>query len=183
MHFIYRCFNFAKRKAILHIAISDGLRVGLNTIFVGDHNFGTEPYLIEIGNSCLITNDVKFITHDGSIQVPLIAQGGEIKEIYSKKSIFKKIKIGNNVFLGVSSIILPGTVIGNDSIVGAGSVVNGVFLPGSVIAGNPAKLICRIEDFLEKNQTNIVTFNCNKNRKNIVSSHVDSRYFNNSENF
>ena len=49
--------------------------------------------------------------------------------------------IGNNVFLGVNAIVLMGAHIGNNSIVGAGSVVTGKFGDNSVIAGNPAKII------------------------------------------
>ena len=66
---------------------------------------------------------VRFITHDGSIQVPLIKKDTHVKDVYSKKSTFGRIDIGDNVFIGVASIILPNTKISNNSIVAAGSVV------------------------------------------------------------
>ena len=61
----------------------------------------------------------------------------------------KKTIIGDNVFLGIDSIILSGSVIGNNTIVGAGSVVNGKFPDDVVIAGNPAKVICTLEKFYD----------------------------------
>ena len=57
----------------------------------------------------------------------------------------KEIIIGENVFIGCNSIILKGTVIGDNSVVGAGSVVSGKFPSNVVIAGNPAKILKKIE--------------------------------------
>ena len=53
----------------------------------------------------------------------------------------KEIRIGKNCFLGCNSIILKGTVLGDNCVVGAGAVVSGKFEDGCVIAGNPAKKI------------------------------------------
>lgn len=55
--------------------------------------------------------------------------------------VTKPVKIGKNVFIGCNSIILKGTVLGDNCIVGAGSVVHGVFDADCVIAGNPARVI------------------------------------------
>lgn len=49
--------------------------------------------------------------------------------------------IGNNVWIGLNSIILKGTEIGDNCIVSAGSVVKGIFPPNSIITGNPAKVV------------------------------------------
>lgn len=65
---------------------------------------------------------------------------GEGKETY----------IGDNCFIGMNSIILMGTHIGNNCIVGAGSVVHGTFPDNVVIAGNPAKIICTLQEHYEK---------------------------------
>jgi len=62
-----------------------------------------------------------------------------------------KVVIGDNCFIGMNSIILKGTKIGNNCIVGAGSVLTGKEYPdNSVIVGNPAKVICTIDDYHEK---------------------------------
>ncbi len=53
----------------------------------------------------------------------------------------KPVKIGNNVFIGVNSIILKGTEIGDNSVIGAGSVVAGIIPPNVIAAGNPCKVI------------------------------------------
>lgn len=95
-------------------------------------SFSTEPFLIEIGNKVRIADGVQFITHDGAIR----CFSGELQG-----GIFGRIKIGNNVFIGLNSIILLNTTIGNNCIIGAGSVVRGHFPDNSVIIGNPAKVI------------------------------------------
>lgn len=94
--------------------------------------FSTEPYLIEIGNRVSIANGAKFITHDGAVRCFRDELEG---------GIYGKIKIGNNVFIGMDAIILFDTSIGDNCIVGAGSVVRGHFPENSVIIGNPAKKV------------------------------------------
>ena len=58
----------------------------------------------------------------------------------------KEIVIGKNCFLGCNSIILKGTVLGEGCVVGAGAVVSGKFEPNSVIVGNPARVIRKLEN-------------------------------------
>lgn len=58
--------------------------------------------------------------------------------------------IGNNVFIGMRSIILQGANIGDNVIIGAGSVVSGKVESNSVYAGNPAKKICSLEEHKNK---------------------------------
>ena len=57
----------------------------------------------------------------------------------------REIKIGRNCFIGCNSIILKGTVLGDGCVVGAGAVVAGKFENNCVIAGNPARVIKRLE--------------------------------------
>lgn len=58
--------------------------------------------------------------------------------------------IGSDVFIGTRSIIMPGVHIGNRVIIGAGSVVTKSIPDGSIVAGNPARLIGQYEDFEQK---------------------------------
>lgn len=58
--------------------------------------------------------------------------------------------IGDNCFVGMDSVILMGTYIGNNTIIGAGSVVRGKIPDNSVIAGNPARVICSLEEHYKK---------------------------------
>jgi acetyltransferase-like isoleucine patch superfamily enzyme len=109
--------------------IGDGCR--LNTL-----SFSSEPYLIEIGNHVAIADGSDLITHDGGIWC--------FREELGNADLFGRIKIGNNVFIGNSCIILPNTIIGENCIIGAGSVVRGKFPDNSVIIGNPAKVILKM---------------------------------------
>ncbi|PFW54205.1 hypothetical protein COL13_25160 [Bacillus cereus] len=100
-----------------------------------------EPYLLEFKDEITISSDVKFITHDN-------ATGKAIPEATDS---FGKITIGNNCFIGLNSIILPGVELADDIIVGAGSVVTKSFLQeGVVIAGNPARVVTTVEKYRDK---------------------------------
>lgn len=122
------------------------VEVGCGTYFFDPLNTKIDlsrPYLIEIGRYCKITSGVRFLSHDYSYSV--------LRYKYSELfNSLKRITIGDNVFIGVDSIILPGTVIGNNCIVGAGAIVSGCFPENKVIVGNPARVLCSIEDFYKK---------------------------------
>lgn len=124
------------------IARKLGVNVGEGCM-IGNCSFGTEPYLISIGNHCEITYGVSFVTHDGGTW------------IFRKDNTFVGNKFGpiiirDNCMIGTKSIILPDVEIGPNSVVGAGSVVTKNVLPNSVYAGNPAKYICTVSEYLEK---------------------------------
>jgi acetyltransferase-like isoleucine patch superfamily enzyme len=104
--------------------------------------FGTEPWLIEIGNNVHITTDCLFVTHDGGT---LILRG-EVPDL----ELTAPIVIGNDVYIGVRTIILPGVRIGNRCIIGAGSVVARNIPDNSLAAGVPARVIKHIDEYLEK---------------------------------
>ena len=58
--------------------------------------------------------------------------------------------IGEHCFIGARSIILPGVTLGDHCIVGSGSVVTKSFPTGSVVGGNPARLITTTDKLAEK---------------------------------
>ena len=95
---------------------------------------------IEIGDNTLIGGNTKILDNDFH-PIEIEARNKDIKE----KILAKPIKIGKNCFIGCNSIILKGTELGDGCIVGAGAVVSGKFEPNSVIAGNPAKAIKKVE--------------------------------------
>ena len=91
---------------------------------------------IQIGDYCMIGANCKLIDNDFH---PLDFK----KRIQNRSEDIKKrdIVIGDNSFIGMNSIILKRTKFGSNCIVGAGSVVSGVFPNNVIIAGNPAKNI------------------------------------------
>lgn len=123
-----------------------GAVIGENTVFFSPENvkidFG-KAFLIRIGNYCKITNGVTIIAHDYSRSVPRLAYGENVGGS-------APVTIGNNCFIGMNSIVLMGTTIGDNCIISAGSVVKGTFPENVVIAGNPAKVICTLDEFYAK---------------------------------
>lgn len=68
---------------------------------------------------------------------------------------YGKIVVKENVFIGLRVTILPNTTIENNCIIGAGAVVKGFIPAGSVVAGNPAKILCSIQDYKAKCLLNV----------------------------
>lgn len=117
-----------------------GVKLG-NDNLIGKNHWSSEPYLITIGNHCQLTN-CKIFTHGG---------GNVVRSIYPDFDCFGKVKIGNWVYIGTNSLIMPGVTIGDNVLVVAGSVVTKSVPNGMVVAGNPAKIICTIEEYYKKN--------------------------------
>ena len=95
--------------------------------------------LIEIGNHVTMT------------KVTLLAHDASTKKFIGYTKI-GKVKIGNYVFIGYGSIILPGTTIGDNVIIGAGTVVRGDIPENSVVIGNPCRIVCSTKDYINKNK-------------------------------
>lgn len=121
---------------------STGIMIGKGTYFFDPTNTIVDtqrPELIEIGEYCKITANVIILAHDYSRSVLRMKYGEILGE--ARKTIIK-----NNVFIGINSIILPGTQVGNNVIIGAGSIVTGKIPDNVVIAGNPAKIIRTLDE-------------------------------------
>lgn len=139
----YKFLYFFRLRSSVKIARDLGVTLGKNCKFLDDPiaMFGTEPYLIKIGDHVELTHGVKLITHDGSVWTL------REKEQYKNVDFMAPIVIGNNTFVGMNSLILPGTTIGNNVIIGAGSVVKGTIPDNTVYAGVPARFIKTIDEF------------------------------------
>ena len=128
-----------------------GVKMGKGCIIAKSVDFGSEPYMVTIGDYFYSSDNIKFITHDGSVNVIRNLVKG-----YENADLIFPIKIGDNVFLGIDVVVLPGTVIGDNVIVGAKSLVKGKLESNSVYAGIPAKYICSIEEYIDRNKEKFI---------------------------
>ncbi|MBN9338094.1 MAG: acyltransferase [Chryseobacterium sp.] len=149
---IHSVWKSIYKKAYIEICKSRGMKVGKDVIFIEAPAFGSEPYLIEIGDRTKITAGCTFINHDGAMYVI------RSMEKYADARNFGRIKIGSNCFVGNNCIFLPGSQMGNNCILGAGSVLNSSMPDNTVFAGTPAKLICTIEEYGDKALYNNVIY-------------------------
>jgi acetyltransferase-like isoleucine patch superfamily enzyme len=117
--------------------------MGENVHFYGMPSgmFGTEPWLITIGNNVHITAGCAFITHDGGTLI--------LRKELPDLEWTAPISIGNDVYLGLRTLIMPGVTIGNRCIIGAGSVVTKSIPDNSVAAGVPARVIKTTDEYFE----------------------------------
>jgi len=127
-------------------AKSNGMLIGKNCVFIAKHkvNFGSEPYLIKLGDEVKVSEGVRFVTHDGG------TWAFRDQEKYKDVVKFGTIIIGNRSFIGTGAIILPGVVIGERCVVGAGSVVTADVPDNTGVAGVPAKPIKTTKEYAEK---------------------------------
>ncbi len=109
--------------------------LGKNVQIIGDANFGSEPYLIKIGDNTTISFDCAFVTHDAATRVIRNLPDGNKETV-----IYAPIVIGKNCFIGCRTVILPGVTIGDYSVVAAGSVVTKDVPSGVLVAGVPAEI-------------------------------------------
>lgn len=121
--------------------IKMGLRVGNR--FLRMHGVILDPshcWLITIGDNVTMAPRVHVLAHDASTCHHL------------GYTLIGRVDIGNNVFVGADTVILPGVSIGENSIIGANSTVTKNIPANVVAAGNPAKTICSIDEYIARNE-------------------------------
>ncbi len=111
---------------------------------------GTDYSKIHIGNNVTISREVMILTHDYSITAAMASLGKTIVRHEGEMFFLNDIYIGENSFIGARASILPGSRIGKNVIVGACSVVKGVIPDGSIVVGNPCKIIGSTAEYAEK---------------------------------
>jgi acetyltransferase-like isoleucine patch superfamily enzyme len=141
-HSVYAKFNHVGYAKYIGVNMGENIHIYGNPLGM----FSTEPWAITLGNNVHITREVLFITHDGGTLL--------YRKKYPKLEITSPIVVGNDVYIGVRSIILPGVTIGDNCVIGAGSLVTKDIPANSVVGGVPAKLIKSSFDYLEKLKTN-----------------------------
>jgi acetyltransferase-like isoleucine patch superfamily enzyme len=109
--------------------VKHGMRLGVGSHIAHPIYFDRlHPWLISIGDHVMLSVYVAIITHD-----PTLAH-------HTGQTRLGRVEIGDRVMVGASAVILPGTSIGEDSVIGAGAVVRGEIPAGSLVMGNPGKV-------------------------------------------
>ena len=121
-----------------------GMKIGKN--FNRQSGTRMDPshcWLISIGDDVTLANKVQILAHDDTTRV------------YTGFGRIGRVVIGDRVFVGANTTILMNTRIGNDVIIGAGSVVTKDIPDNSVVAGNPARVIGKTSEFISREKSKI----------------------------
>jgi acetyltransferase-like isoleucine patch superfamily enzyme len=110
-----------------------GVKIGINTMISLGARIDMRRGEVVIGDNCLITHGCYILSHDGAARLVNPGSDG-----------FGKVIIGDNVFVGVNSVILPNVTIGENSVIGSGAVVTKDVPPESLVVGNPARVIRKL---------------------------------------
>ena len=121
-----------------------GVKIGGGNFIADKDHWPSEPYLITIGSNCALTKGVKIFTHGGA---------GVARRKYPNYDVFGMVEVGDYCYIGTNSLIMPGVKIGNGSMVAAGSVVTKSVPPNMVVGGNPARILCTVDEYIERNKT------------------------------
>lgn len=129
------------RTLYIRKLIRRGMKVGKNFHMEKGCSIDTPfAWLISFGDNVDIASGVYILAHDASTKQ------------YLNYSKIGRVNIGNTVFIGAHTVILPNVTIGNDVIIAANSVVTKDIPDNCVVAGNPARIICNTSEYVEKNK-------------------------------
>lgn len=157
---IYKTKDIKKAKAMMYLIPSPQKRTSWlkrknvfynmgENCYYHTRDIPSEPYMLSLHNNVRVAANVRFITHD--VIGVMVNKIPDYKEKYGRmKYYIGKIEIFDNVMIGANSVVLYNTKIGPNAIVAAGSVVTKDVPPNTVVGGNPAKVICSLEDFIVK---------------------------------
>lgn len=138
---IRKFWNKLNLKEDINQLVKDGLTVGKNfNIQKACILDNSHCWLIEIGDNVTLAPRVHILAHDASTKRELG---------YTK---IGKVKIGNNVFIGANTTILPNVKIGDNVVIGANSLVCKNILSNTVVAGNPIRVIDTYDNYMKKNR-------------------------------
>ena len=129
--------------------VSMGMKVGSN--FKRLHGVILDPghcWLIEIGDNVTLAPRVHILCHDASTKT------------FLNFTKIGRVTIGDNVFIGAESVVLPGVTIGNNVVIGANSTVTHDIPQNSVAVGSPARVMCSLDEYLKKERDRMETAPC-----------------------
>ncbi len=130
-----------KHRHYILSQVNSGMRLGKNVMICpGVKLDPPHSFLTSIGDNCIIAPDVRFLNHDASLFG------------FAKFAKIGIIDIKENCFVGVGVTLLPGITIGPGSIIGANSVVTADVDADTIVAGNPAKPIGKVSEYVKENR-------------------------------
>ncbi len=117
-----------------------GAAIGKN-VFIGLHTYVEleNAHLLTIEDDAVLSAHTKIVLHDSSLNNTL-----------GEAIVFKRVVIKKRAYIGANSLLMPGSVVGEKTIVGANSLVTGVLAPNSVYVGQPAKRISSLHELAQK---------------------------------
>ena len=136
------CLELIKIISPVRHARLIGVNLGSNCLIYRSMEWPSEPYLVTIGNNVQLTRGVAIHTHGG---------GNVIRRKVSDFDVFGKVVIKDWAYIGSHAQIMPGVTIGEGAMVAAGSIVTKSVPDGMVVGGNPARLLCSVDEYLERN--------------------------------
>jgi acetyltransferase-like isoleucine patch superfamily enzyme len=127
------------RPTSFEMAVANGMRVGKDVQVDAAAIFDvSHAWLIELEDGARVAPFAYILAHDGSMKVDIG---------YTR---IGRVTIGRSAFIGAYAVVLPNVTIGAGSIVGAGCVVSRDVEPGIIVAGNPARQVGRIDEYLRR---------------------------------
>jgi maltose O-acetyltransferase len=135
---VMRHFNRKTAEERVRVLRARGMKIGEGSLILDDTILDERVDLIEIGKNVGIGSRCMILGHDGLF--------GQV----SGKIRTAKVRILDNTVIMHGSYILPGVTIGPNAIVGAHSTVTRDVPPNTVVAGNPARVICTLEEWMAK---------------------------------
>lgn len=140
----YKCSG----KLYLNHLRKIGMRIGEGTIFFNPKTVlidESDPFMIKIGKNVQITGGVTILSHDYGWSVTKVVYGDILGSV-------RPVMIGNNVYIGMNSMILAGAIIGDNVVIGANSVVTNIIPDNCVAVGNPCKMIYTLEEYHKRRE-------------------------------
>ena len=163
------CLELIKIFSPVRHARLIGVNLGNNCLIYRSMEWPSEPYLITIGNNVQLTRGVAIHTHGG---------GNVIRRKVSDFDAFGKVVIKDWAYIGSHAQIMPGVTIGEGAMVAAGSIVTKSVPDGMVVGGNPARLLCSVDEYFERNiQYNIHTKGLDEKEKKQRLLTIDENLF------
>lgn len=132
------CGKNIKMEPTVHIFVPGGLSIGDNSS-IAPYTTIYATFGVTIGKNCLISSNCGISSYNH-----IVASDNRIANTSQDEKFSKPVVIGDNVWIGMNSCILPGVTIGNNSIVGSGSVVTKDIPENEIWVGNPARFMKKI---------------------------------------